>query len=123
MEGSLYHPIWKELGEKCLSCGICSMVCPTCFCFEMGDKLNLDQKSGVRYRTWDSCMFFEYSEVALGGNFRKVRSARIRQFINHKLNYWVDQFGTFGCIGCGRCIRQCPANIDIVEVAKRIGGS
>lgn len=123
MEGSLYHPIWKELGEKCLSCGICSVVCPTCFCFEMDDKLNLDQKSGARYRNWDSCMFFEYSEVALGGNFRRARSARIRQFINHKLNYWVDQFGTFGCVGCGRCIRQCPANIDIVEVARRIGGS
>lgn len=122
MSGAIYNPLWPELAAKCTGCGACNMVCPTCFCFNVVDELDLDTRNVSRLRSWDGCLLWEYAEVALGGNFRRDLSARIRQFMNHKLNYWINQYGTLGCVGCGRCIEQCPSGIDITEVAAQLRG-
>lgn len=120
LEDNFRHPLWNELMEKCLACGSCTMVCPTCFCYNIIDILDLDLKSGQRQREWDSCMLLEYAEVALGHNFRKELDARIKQRIYHKMVYYEPQFGTLGCVGCGRCIYTCVAGIDITDVLHRI---
>ncbi|MCS7138733.1 MAG: 4Fe-4S dicluster domain-containing protein [Crenarchaeota archaeon] len=122
MTGALYNPIWNELAGKCIGCGACNMICPTCFCFNVIDEPELDSGSIIRARTWDGCLLWEYAEVALGGNFRKDLSARIRQFVNHKMNYWLNQYGALGCVGCGRCIEQCPAKIDITSIVAMLRG-
>lgn len=122
MTGAIYNPIWSELAGKCTGCGICNMVCPTCFCFNVVDEPELDSGCVLRTRTWDGCLLWEYAEVALGGNFRRDLTARIRQFANHKMNYWINQYGALGCVGCGRCIEQCPVGIDITNVVARLRG-
>lgn len=122
LEENFRHPVWEELMEECLACGSCTMVCPTCFCYNVVDKIDLSLKSGKRQREWDSCMLLEYAQVALGHNFRKDRDARIKQRIYHKLVYYEPQFGTLGCVGCGRCIHTCVKKIDITEIIDRIRG-
>jgi len=112
--------IWEEIGEKCLSCGSCSMVCPTCYCYDVFDELSLDGKTGERRRRWDSCLFKDYALVAGGLNFRSERSARVKNRYFHKQRGFVTQYGKPSCVGCGRCIQSCPAKIDIVEVITRI---
>ena len=119
---SLRHNIWTELKDTCLSVGSCSLVCPTCFCFSVHDTVDLTLEKGERWREWDSCQLLEYAEVALGGNFRKDRGARVRHWMNCKLCYVKLRHGMFGCVGCGRCIKDCPAGIDIAEVARMIRG-
>ena len=114
--------VWKEIGEKCLSCGSCSMVCPTCYCYDVFDELNLDGQSGERKRRWDSCLFKDYALVAGGLNFREERSARVKNRYFHKQRGFVAQYGRPSCVGCGRCIQACPAKIDIVEVINKIRG-
>ncbi|MBS7611619.1 4Fe-4S dicluster domain-containing protein [Candidatus Bathyarchaeota archaeon] len=117
----LDHKIWVETAERCLSCGNCSMVCPVCYCFDLYDSLDLTLKEGVRIMELDSCQLLEYAEVALGGNFRKERSQRLRHWL-------LCKFGAAGgstytsCIGCGRCIVYCPANIDLTEIAHVLKG-
>jgi len=122
MEQSFRHPVWDELMKDCLGCGSCTTVCPTCFCYNVVDRLDLSLKSGRREREWDSCMLLEYAEAALGANFRKDRDARIKQRMYHKLAYYEPQFGTLGCVGCGRCISTCLKKIDITDVAARLRG-
>jgi ferredoxin len=116
------HEKWKEVKDKCLFCGSCTHVCPTCFCYNVSDFNAHTLKSGERIRNWDSCLTLEFAEVALGGNFRKDREARIKQRIYHKLAYFKEQFGSFGCVGCGRCIDTCVKDIDITEVINEIRG-
>ena len=124
---NLDNPIWSRLGEKDLACGLCVNSCPTCFCFDVRDRLNFPMDSGARYKEWDACVLLEFSQVALGGNFRRDRAARIRQFIGHNLGWGgASQFREFKgkakCVGCGRCIRYCPAGIDLTEVAEELRG-
>ena len=116
------NPIWEELGEKCLSCGACTLVCPTCPCFNVIDEINLKQTEGKRVRRWDSCMFREYSMVAGNHNFREARSERLKLRFTHKLQAFVGKFGEPACVGCGRCIGTCPTDIDIRTVGMRLKG-
>ncbi len=113
-------PIWEELGERCLTCGSCSMVCPTCYCFNIYDELNLDAKSGRRIKQWDACLFKDYALVAGGHNFREERAERVKNRYYHKQFRMVEQYGEPSCVGCGRCINACPAGIDVVEVLTKI---
>lgn len=110
------HPRWDEVAERCLACGNCTMVCPTCFCTSVEDHTRLDGATAERVRVWDSCFTLDFSYVH-GGSVRHSTRARYRQWMTHKLSYWIDQFGTSGCVGCGRCITWCPVGIDITEEA------
>jgi len=112
--------VWQEVGEECLSCGTCSMVCPTCYCYAVFDELNLDVSSGQRKRRWDSCLFKDYALVAGGHNFRAERSSRVKNRYFHKQRGFVSQYGRPSCVGCGRCKAYCPAGIDIVEVVTKL---
>lgn len=122
MELSWDDPLWEELGEKCLSCGACTIVCPTCPCFNVFDEIGLKQFEGERFRRWDSCMFREYSMVAGGHNFRESRAERLKLRFTHKLQAFVGKFGEPACVGCGRCIGSCPVDIDIRTVGMRLKG-
>jgi sulfhydrogenase subunit beta (sulfur reductase) len=108
-------PVWKELEERCLACGNCTNVCPTCYCFDLRDEANLDLHSGTRYRVWDSCQLEPFAKVAGGENFRKARAARQRHRYYRKFRYPMDRFGRFFCTGCGRCSRTCMAEIKLKE--------
>ena len=116
------HPVWEKYGKVCLACGQCGMVCPTCFCFDIRDSVDPSLEKGERYREWDVCLLREFSQVAMGGNFRPERSARLRQFICHNLSYGSHQYNMTKCIGCGRCIKVCPVDIDITEIARELVG-
>jgi sulfhydrogenase subunit beta (sulfur reductase) len=110
---------WKNVAEKCLSCGACTLVCPTCYCFNVIDQPNFDD-SGVRKKVVSYCMLLEFSRVAGGDVFRKDRTERCKQFVYHKLSYFKKKFGKQLCIGCGRCIDICPVNIDFFDTAEKI---
>lgn len=108
---------WSTIANRCLGCANCTMVCPTCFCTSIADTTDLAGLTAQRVRQWDSCFSLEYSYVH-GGYVRKSPESHYRQWMSHKLAYWMDQFGTFGCVGCGRCITWCPVGIDITAEAK-----
>lgn len=114
--------IWEDIGGQCLTCGSCSMVCPTCYCFNIYDKENLDGQSGERIREWDSCLFKNYTRVAGGETFRSGRADRVKNRYLHKQSHFVEEYGRPSCVGCGRCIDACPAGINVVEVFQRIRG-
>jgi sulfhydrogenase subunit beta (sulfur reductase) len=110
-------PRWAEIAQRCLACANCTMVCPTCFCSTVEDSTSLDGSRGERWRSWDSCFTLEHSYVH-GGAVRISGESRYRQWLTHKLATWHDQFGSSGCVGCGRCITWCPVGIDLTaEVA------
>ncbi|HEY5983774.1 MAG TPA: 4Fe-4S dicluster domain-containing protein [Anaerolineales bacterium] len=114
---NLDSPHWDEVSKRCLSCGNCTLACPTCFCWDATDATNLGGTETSRERVWDSCFNPSYSYQA-GGNTRPNIRSRYRQWLSHKFGSWKEQFGTLGCVGCGRCITWCPAGIDTrVEVA------
>jgi sulfhydrogenase subunit beta (sulfur reductase) len=115
--GKFDDPCWEEIASRCLSCGNCTMVCPTCFCITVEDRTDLSGDSAERKSRWDSCHTLDYSYIH-GGNIRPSVASRYRQWMMHKLAYWLDQFDTSGCVGCGRCITWCPAGIDITEEAR-----
>ena len=110
------HPRWDALAARCLSCGNCTMVCPTCFCSSVEDHSSLDGATAERRRVWDSCFTLDFSFLH-GGSVRHSTRARYRHWMTHKLSYWFDQFDGSGCVGCGRCITWCPAGIDITAEA------
>ncbi len=108
------NPYWAEISDRCLLCTNCTMVCPTCFCSTVEDRQALDGSSAERVRTWDSCFTLNFSYIH-GGPVRSSASSRYRQWLTHKLASWQDQFGSIGCVGCGRCIAWCPVGIDITR--------
>ncbi|NQV19319.1 MAG: 4Fe-4S dicluster domain-containing protein [Armatimonadetes bacterium] len=113
---------WDEFGEKCLSCGQCTMVCPTCTCFNVIDELELNKDEGHRRRYWDSCMFKDYSLVAGQHNFRESRAERLKLWYTHKLKAFIGHFGSPSCVGCGRCIITCPVEINVETVVEKLKG-
>ncbi|HLN41242.1 MAG TPA: 4Fe-4S dicluster domain-containing protein [Acidimicrobiales bacterium] len=113
---NLEHPQWDDVADRCLACGNCTLVCPTCFCSDVRDTSSLTGEVR-RQRSWSSCFDLDHSYLH-GGPVRPSTSSRYRQWLTHKLSTWWDQFGTSGCIGCGRCIAWCPVGIDLTaEVA------
>ncbi len=115
------QPHWKDTADRCLNCGTCTFVCPTCHCFDIQDEQN--EQGGVRMRNWDTCMSWLYTVHGTGHNPRPTKTERMRQRFMHKLKYIpMKQGGDCGCIGCGRCVTLCPVNIDIREVAKNMNG-
>jgi formate hydrogenlyase subunit 6/NADH:ubiquinone oxidoreductase subunit I len=115
MRTSYESPLWKELGQRCLACGACTNVCPTCYCFDVQDEVDLSLESGKRVRNWDSCQLDEFATVAGGHNFRKGRAERQRHRFLRKGLYQTDAHGLLGCVGCGRCAQACLVHITPVD--------
>ena len=120
LQSHLNDPHWDVVADHCLSCGNCTMVCPTCFCTSVEDHSDLAGQTADRTRRWDSCFTLDFSYLH-GGSVRAHTKSRYRQWLTHKLANWVDQFGTSGCVGCGRCVTWCPVGIDITQEAASIG--
>lgn len=116
---NLEHPRWDEVAGRCLSCSNCTMVCPTCFCTTVEDVTDLTGTKAERIRSWDSCFTASFSHIH-GGSIRGSVKSRYRQWLTHKLGTWIDQFGSSGCVGCGRCISWCPVAIDLTEEVRAI---
>jgi ferredoxin len=116
---NLEHPRWDDVAERCLSCGNCTMVCPTCFCTQTEEALDLTGELAGRTRSWTSCFTLDFSYIH-GGSVRRSAKSRYRQWLTHKLATWHDQFGTSGCVGCGRCITWCPVGIDLTAEVRAI---
>lgn len=119
---SFWSPAYKEIAKRCLGCANCTNVCPTCFCAMYQDVPSLNGRTSEKQVTWDSCFTYQFAEVA-GGHFRPELWARYRQWMTHKFAYWLDQFDTFGCVGCGRCITWCPVGIDVTQSVKEAQGA
>lgn len=113
---------WAELEQRCLACGNCTMACPTCFCSKVEDTTDLTGDHAERWRAWDSCYTSDFSYIH-GGSVRPSIKSRYRQWLVHKLAAWIDQFGSSGCVGCGRCITWCPVGIDLTEEVRAIRAS
>ena len=114
-------PFWDDVGFGCLNCGTCTFACPTCWCFDIQDETK--NKQGIRMKNWDSCMFPEFTLHTTGHNPRGTKIQRVRQRFMHKLKYFVDKYEQgIMCVGCGRCVRQCPVNIDIRSICDKMNG-
>ena len=118
---NLDHPRWNDVAARCISCANCTMVCPTCFCSSVDDVSDLSGDHVERWRRWDSCFNVDFSYMN-GGIVRDNIRSRYRQWMTHKLATWIDQFGTSGCVGCGRCITWCPVGIDLTQEVAAIRG-
>jgi sulfhydrogenase subunit beta (sulfur reductase) len=116
------HPRWDNVAQRCLTCANCTMVCPTCFCTTVEDVSDVTGTHAERWRKWDSCFTQDFSYIH-GGSVRSSVKSRYRQWMTHKLASWIDQFGSSGCVGCGRCIAWCPVGIDITEEVRAIRDS
>jgi sulfhydrogenase subunit beta (sulfur reductase) len=116
------HPVWDQEGARCLSCGSCIMVCPTCYCFDVSDEWQLNLKNGERIRKWDACMLSPFAVVGSGENFRHKAAARLHHRINRKFNFLMKKHKQSVCVGCGRCVRACLADISPEKIAEAISG-
>jgi sulfhydrogenase subunit beta (sulfur reductase) len=117
--GTYEHPRWDDVAARCLTCANCTMVCPTCFCSTVEDTTDLTGDVAERWRSWDSCFTLDFTELG-GHGVRSSTRSRYRQWMTHKLATWIDQFGSSGCVGCGRCITWCPVGIDITEEVRAL---
>ncbi|MBE2267625.1 MAG: 4Fe-4S dicluster domain-containing protein [Anaerolinea sp.] len=117
---SLKSPVWDELGDICLACGQCTKVCPTCYCFDVVDEVDLRLEHGKRIRVWDSCLIEKFAVVAGGHNFRSSRARRLRHRFNRKGKFQQEAYGLLGCVGCGRCALSCPVHITPVDTFNRL---
>lgn len=122
MAQSYENPIWDRLAEICLACGQCTLVCPTCFCFNVYDEVELNLKDGERWRRWDSCQLDEFARVAGGENFREHQAARLRHRFMRKGRYLMEKYEELGCTGCGRCARSCLVDISPEDVFNELHG-
>lgn len=121
LEKSDGHPVWEEKAQRCFSCGSCTLVCPTCYCFDVHDEVDWSLRKGERVRTWDGCQLTGFATVAGNHNFRKQRHERYRHRYYRKGKYMPDKFGQVACVGCGRCITACTAKIaNPVEIFNRL---
>ncbi len=114
LQNNFDHPQWDDIASRCLACGNCTMVCPTCFCVTVEDTSDVTGDHAERWRKWDSCFTLGFSYIH-GGSLRTSTKSRYRQWLTHKLSYWHAQFGSSGCVGCGRCIAWCPVGIDLTK--------
>jgi len=121
LDGMFEDPYWDKLYKRCIACGTCTFVCPTCHCFDIQEYAAGNH--GERIRCWDACMFADFTQMAGGHNPRPTQKERVRQRFMHKLNYFPHQHGDYACVGCGRCVRKCPVNLDILEVIQEVGGA
>jgi ferredoxin len=122
LAGSRESSHWEDVASRCLTCGNCTLVCPTCFCTTTEDVSDLTGEHAERWRLWDSCFDLDFSYIH-GGSVRRSNASRYRQWMTHKLSTWHDQFGSSGCVGCGRCIVWCPVGIDITAEAAALNGA
>lgn len=121
LDGMFENPYWDSLYKRCIACGTCTFICPTCHCFDIQEYPTGNR--GERIRCWDACMFSDFTQMAGGHNPRPSQKERVRQRFMHKLNYFPHQHGDYACVGCGRCVRKCPVSLDILEVIKEVGGA
>ena len=112
--------VWKDVGKRCVACGNCTAVCPTCYCFDVSDEMELNLNDGVRYRIWNSCQMDDFAKVAGGEDFRKGRESRQRHRYYRKFKYPVDKFNRYFCTGCGRCTRTCMAGISLIDTVNAL---
>jgi len=118
LDARFEDPFWNTLHQKCIACGTCTYLCPTCHCFDISDEVKGD--TGIRIRNWDSCMFPLFTKETSGHNPRPSQKERWRQRVMHKFRYYVDNFGAISCVGCGRCVMACPVNLDIRKIVTDI---
>lgn len=116
LEALAESPLWDEFSRRCLSCGACSLCCPTCYCFDVREYGGLDGRSASRVREWDNCLFKAHGEVAGGNNFRAARAERFRYRYMHKYHGFGSMSGMASCVGCGRCREVCPVKIDLTQL-------
>ncbi|WP_081810223.1 4Fe-4S dicluster domain-containing protein [Candidatus Methanoperedens nitratireducens] len=117
---SFHSEVWNDVGRRCVACGNCTAVCPTCYCFDIVDELELTLNDGLRYRIWNYCQMDDFAKVATGEDFRKGRNSRQRHRYYRKFKYPVDKYNRYFCIGCGRCSRTCMADIILIETVDSI---